>query len=172
MIKKSNFELLMEEERRVFYVALTRAKDELFLISEVGNESEFIKEIPGEFIDRDNFLILALKSRQQQICKHCGDEIEDSFNYCPYCGIKCFPDALNDEEMATVKITGEECLAIENIVRELCLSSVNKIATIEEITNKADEMMINKRRLNKILNELKGEGIIFEPRRDYWKLVK
>jgi DNA helicase IV len=44
VIKASNFELLMEEERRLFYVAITRAKEELFLISEVGNESQFIRK--------------------------------------------------------------------------------------------------------------------------------
>lgn len=54
IIKQSNFELLMEEERRLFYVALTRAKKELFLISEVGNESEFIREIPIELLHRTN----------------------------------------------------------------------------------------------------------------------
>ena len=54
IIKPSNFELLMEEERRLFYVALTRAKQKLFLISEVGNESEFISEIPDELLHRIN----------------------------------------------------------------------------------------------------------------------
>lgn len=53
-IKHSNFEHLMEEERRLFYVALTRAKQELFLISEVGNESDFIREIPDDFLHQIN----------------------------------------------------------------------------------------------------------------------
>lgn len=38
-----------EEERRLFYVAMTRAKKELILVSENGNESEFVKDIPQEY---------------------------------------------------------------------------------------------------------------------------
>ena len=49
VIKKANHDLLMEEERRLFYVAITRAKDKLFLITEKGNESSFLKEIPDVF---------------------------------------------------------------------------------------------------------------------------
>ena len=47
--------ILMEEERRVFYVAVTRAKDQLYLISpaiisgfgrnQIAKPSQFIKEI-------------------------------------------------------------------------------------------------------------------------------
>jgi len=173
MIKKSNFELLMEEERRVFYVALTRAKEELFLISEVGNESEFIKEIPGEFLDRNNFLILALKSTQK-ICKNCGEEIEEIFNYCPYCskGVSESLTDLNCEETTNLEILESDIHSIENIVKELCLSNPNKIATHREITKKVEEMMIDKRKVDKILDELKNEGILFEPIKSYWKLVK
>ncbi len=85
IIKESNHELLMEEERRLFYVALTRAKEELFLISEQGNESQFIKEIPGKFLDRKNFLILELAHVKRCSCKR---ELESDFRYCPYCGRK------------------------------------------------------------------------------------
>lgn len=38
VIKKANHDLLMEEERRLFYVAITRAKEKLFLITEKGSE--------------------------------------------------------------------------------------------------------------------------------------
>ncbi len=78
----------MEEERRLFYVALTRAKEELFLISEIGNESQFIKEIPGKFLDRSNFLILNLNRNITQKCFNCEKEVQDDFKYCPYCGKK------------------------------------------------------------------------------------
>ena len=43
VIKTANHDLLLEEERRLFYVAITRAKDKLFLITEKGNESIFLK---------------------------------------------------------------------------------------------------------------------------------
>lgn len=49
VIKDVRYDMLMEEERRLFYVALTRAKDELYLITELGSESRFIEEIPKEF---------------------------------------------------------------------------------------------------------------------------
>ena len=112
IIKKSNIELLMEEERRLFYVALTRAKEELFLISEVGNESEFIKEIPGNFLDRNNFLILNISNVKECKCKHCTMEIEKSYQYCPYCGKSVLDDKFssipskkinNKEKYATYK---------------------------------------------------------------------
>lgn len=86
MIKQTKIELLLEEERRLFYVALTRAKEELFLISEVGNESNFIKEIPGNFLDRTNFLILDIKNDHKYKCEYCGIDIEETFRYCSHCG--------------------------------------------------------------------------------------
>ena len=86
IIKKNDFELLMEEERRVFYVALTRAKDELFLVTETGSESEFIKEIPNEYLDKENFVILNFKPEKPEICIKCKKEIDKKFSYCPFCG--------------------------------------------------------------------------------------
>ena len=38
-----------EEERRLFYVAMTRAKKRLFFISENDNESEFVTQIPNDY---------------------------------------------------------------------------------------------------------------------------
>lgn len=52
VIKESKHDLLLEEERRLFYVVITRAKDELFLITEKENESSFIKEIPAIFTSK------------------------------------------------------------------------------------------------------------------------
>lgn len=46
VIKKANHDLLLEEEKRLFYVAITRARDKLFLITEKGNESSFLKKFP------------------------------------------------------------------------------------------------------------------------------
>jgi len=97
IIKRSNFDLLMEEERRLFYVALTRAKEELFLISEVGNESEFIKEIPGQFLDRSNFLILNVGDPEKIHCISCGKVIDPEYYYCPFCGKKFMKTESIDE---------------------------------------------------------------------------
>lgn len=49
VIKKTPLKLRLEEERRCFYVGLTRARKLLFLITEKGNESRFIREIPRRY---------------------------------------------------------------------------------------------------------------------------
>ncbi len=43
-------ELHRQEERRLFYVAMTRAKDELLLLAPLKRTSPFIKEIPADLI--------------------------------------------------------------------------------------------------------------------------
>lgn len=104
IIKKSNHDLLMEEERRLFYVAITRAKDKLFLISEKGNESSFIKEIPETFTVRTTN---PMKSVVEQIinCNKCFSELEKLHVYCPYCGQKV------DE---SVKVVKENTFSLED----------------------------------------------------------
>ncbi len=49
IIKKTDLLKKEEEERRIFYVAMTRAKERLFLMSEKNNESEYCDEIPKDF---------------------------------------------------------------------------------------------------------------------------
>lgn len=84
-IKKANHDLLLEEERRLFYVAMTRAKEKLFLITEKGNESSFLKEIPETFTVRTS---IPLKSVVEKIitCKKCFSQLEKLWIMCPYCG--------------------------------------------------------------------------------------
>lgn len=85
VIKKANHDLLLEEERRLFYVAITRAKDKLFLITEKGNESSFIKEIPEIFTVKSG---QPIKSVVEKVitCKKCFSELQKLFVVCPYCG--------------------------------------------------------------------------------------
>lgn len=87
IIKPANHDSLMEEERRLFYVAITRAKDQLYLITEKGNRSRFLNEIPDEFKEtvaeqdygkKDSFII----------CTKCSKQVENSFDFCPFCGKK------------------------------------------------------------------------------------
>lgn len=87
VIKKANHDLLMEEERRLFYVAITRAKDKLFLITEKGNESSFLKEIPDVFTVRTS---LPIKSVVDKVitCDSCYSQLEKLWVVCPYCGHK------------------------------------------------------------------------------------
>jgi superfamily I DNA/RNA helicase len=85
VIKKANHDLLMEEERRLFYVAITRAKDKLFLITEKGNESSFLKEIPETFTVKTS---IPIKSVVDKIitCDKCYSQLEKLWVVCPYCG--------------------------------------------------------------------------------------
>ena len=87
IIKKANHDVLMEEERRLFYVAITRAKDKLFLITEKGNESSFLKEIPDVFTVRT---VNQMKSVVEKIetCNKCFSQLEKLWVVCPYCGEK------------------------------------------------------------------------------------
>ena len=84
IIKPRNIKLLMEEERRLFYVALTRAREEVFLISEVGNESSFIKEIPAALLERNTFIALGVASSARR-CAFCEKELAEEFRFCPWC---------------------------------------------------------------------------------------
>ena len=84
-IKKADHDQLMEEERRLFYVAITRAKDKLFIITEKGNESSFLKEIPENYTVKTS---LPIKSTVQgvSLCPNCSSQLEKLFAFCPYCG--------------------------------------------------------------------------------------
>lgn len=87
VIKKANHDLLMEEERRLFYVAITRAKDKLFLITEKGNESSFLKEIPETFTVKTSIPIKSVVDKVI-ICNKCYSQLEKLWVVCPYCGEK------------------------------------------------------------------------------------
>lgn len=85
VIKKANHDLLMEEERRLFYVAITRAKDKLFLITQKGNESSFLKEIPETFTVRTTNAIKQVVDKVI-LCDNCFSQLEKLHKFCPYCG--------------------------------------------------------------------------------------
>lgn len=87
VIKKANHDLLMEEERRLFYVAITRAKDKLFLITEKGNESSFLKEIPETFTVRTTNQFKSVVDKII-LCESCYSQLERLWVVCPYCGKK------------------------------------------------------------------------------------
>ena len=87
VIKTANHDLLLEEERRLFYVAITRAKDKLFLLTEKGKESIFLKEIPEIFTVKTS---QSMKPVVDKIitCEKCFSNLEKLWIACPYCGEK------------------------------------------------------------------------------------
>ena len=87
VVKKANLDLLLEEERRLFYVAITRAKDKLFLITEKGRESSFLKEIPDTYTVRTGIPMPSVVE-EVRLCPSCYSQLESMFSYCPYCGAK------------------------------------------------------------------------------------
>lgn len=87
VIKPANHDSLMEEERRLFYVAITRAKDQLYLITEKGNTSRFLKEIPDQY--KETFTAESHGKKDTfTICKKCQKQVESTFVFCPFCGKK------------------------------------------------------------------------------------
>ncbi|WP_245591225.1 UvrD-helicase domain-containing protein [Aquimarina latercula] len=87
VVKESNHNLILEEERRLLYVAITRAKDELFLITEKGNESRFLKEIPDQ-VQQRIYKPLQLFNPEKKVCSACKHQINEQFLFCPHCGDK------------------------------------------------------------------------------------
>lgn len=85
IIKKTEYNTLLEEERRLFYVALTRAKSYLYLMSKKGAVSEFVKDIPKGLVQ-----IQKEESSSTMFefatCNNCESKIDDHFKYCPECG--------------------------------------------------------------------------------------
>ncbi|HPS61779.1 MAG TPA: UvrD-helicase domain-containing protein [Bacteroidales bacterium] len=87
VIKRANHDLLVEEERRLFYVAITRAREKLFLITEKGNESSFLKEIPEIFTVKNADPLKPVVD-SILLCPACFSQMERLWKHCPYCGKK------------------------------------------------------------------------------------
>jgi superfamily I DNA/RNA helicase len=85
IIRRANHDLLLEEERRLFYVALTRARDKLYLITEKGFESSFLKEIPEEYTVKSTISVQPVVEKVIT-CRNCFSVQERLWKVCPYCG--------------------------------------------------------------------------------------
>jgi len=87
IIRPVKYDILLEEERRLFYVALTRAADILYLITEKGNESMFIDEIPPSYKVLYSKSVLSVLP-ERILCPACHRIVESHFKFCPECGGK------------------------------------------------------------------------------------
>lgn len=85
VIKKGDYDLLMEEERRLFYVALTRAKERLYLITDKGNPSSFLQEIPVIYTTKTQTATEPIIEKII-LCKKCSAKLDNFWIVCPYCG--------------------------------------------------------------------------------------
>ncbi|MFS4416016.1 UvrD-helicase domain-containing protein [Maribacter sp. 2307ULW6-5] len=85
VIKPTDYDYLLEEERRLFYVALTRAEEYLYLISQKGAISDFIRDIPTEFIYQEQ-AENDFTGNSVVLCSSCESKIEDHYRFCPECG--------------------------------------------------------------------------------------
>lgn len=83
------------EERRLFYVALTRAKKHVFLLVENRNKSIFIKEL-----EKDNFVITETSSSKN--CPQCktGELLIGSGRYGDFYGCSNYPLCEHTEKLA------------------------------------------------------------------------
>jgi DNA helicase-4 len=81
VIRKEKYQLMLEEERRLFYVALTRAREEINLLTTRGAESQFIDEIPLRFFSLPDVNVIA--SIQ---CPSCSNPVKTGDKFCRNCG--------------------------------------------------------------------------------------
>jgi ATP-dependent exoDNAse (exonuclease V) beta subunit len=79
-------DMMKEEERRLFYVAITRARKELNLITEAGNESSFLREIPEALMKR--ITIIHEAETDSLVCPECNNLLLQKLAFCGYCGAR------------------------------------------------------------------------------------
>lgn len=77
------------EERRLFYVALTRTKNTVHIFTSAQNPSRFVLELIEDFKQDPYFM--APKVRRAALCPHCGQRLQEkkrenlTFFYCSSC---------------------------------------------------------------------------------------
>jgi len=78
-----------QEERRLFYVAITRAKNLLYILAPTKATSKFVKELPEEIMDK--------KTTNNQVDKHIlRSELKIKYS-------KMMQDALSENQYAIIK---------------------------------------------------------------------
>jgi len=80
VVKKEDESILLAEERRLFYVALTRTKHKVYLLTPSYHPSLFVLEImhhPSIQIEDDNH---RLSYQKQRVCPNCGCKLKKRYN--------------------------------------------------------------------------------------------
>lgn len=81
-----DYQSRLDEEKRVFYVALTRARERLFIVTERRNLSEFLDKTPESFfLDSAVFQAETPQKPGEYFCAACGSPLEGNWMFCPYC---------------------------------------------------------------------------------------
>jgi len=75
----------LDEERRIFYVALTRALERLYLVSEQHNPSPFLENVPENYFSGSAPGAPGLSARETRPCRRCGATLPGDYRFCPYC---------------------------------------------------------------------------------------
>jgi superfamily I DNA/RNA helicase len=77
----------MDEERRIFYVALTRASERLFLITEQHNASKFLENVSNRYFSAPPPGLEPETGRLDKPwpCPSCKDLLLPEYRFCPFC---------------------------------------------------------------------------------------
>lgn len=133
VVKDVKYDILWEEERRLFYVAMTRAKDELFLITELGNESSFVDEIPQQFYANNNPVFKNIVEELKS-CSKCGASVSEEYKFCPSCGAAQYAnetelseqkDLVNPRESSLIQVKNTEKKKLALYIEETRLKHKN-----------------------------------------------
>lgn len=74
----------LDEERRIFYVGLTRALERLYVVTEEHNLSAFLKSLPDSPFQAAHSQT-AWRDDLERPCDNCGAALEADWRFCPSC---------------------------------------------------------------------------------------
>lgn len=149
-----------EEERRLFYVAMTRAKSELYLFSCKGESSEFLREIesnmPIEYTDR-NDIFFSLFARDMLGRDYC-DSKNGKGKVAAYCAEKLYIRYQNGK--SELKTLDEMLRDRDRTVTYIEREELEKLNITDEKTPAQNVTEIGLKTGDRIYHRTFGEGII------------
>lgn len=76
---------------RLFFIPLFKWHVQYYLKHSCGAQVEITEEVAMSIIsgqvDLDN-MYFSHKAAAQNVCRYCGETLQEGFEYCPYCGKK------------------------------------------------------------------------------------